>query len=101
MRRMMLDEYRTKVIQRLKGCQNTAAARHILAEADLVLMNSHLTRLTQDKFWETLHEDLDALAEEAKFLSDREAGLKLSSIVVAAQTRIARYRERIAGDQDI
>jgi len=98
---MMLDEYRTKVIERLKGCQNTAAARHILSEADLVLMNSRLTKLTQDKFWETLHEDLDTLAEEAKFMTDREAGLKLSSVVAAAQARIARYRERIAGDQDI
>jgi hypothetical protein len=98
---MMLDEYRIKVIERLKACKNTAAARHILAEADLVLMNSHVTGLTQDKFWETLHEDLDVLAEESKFLTDPEAGLKLASVVAAAQARIARYREKIAGDQDV
>jgi hypothetical protein len=96
---MMLDEYRIKIIERLKDCRDTAAARHIMAEADLVLMNSRLTRLTQDKFWESLYEDLDVLIEETRFMTDRESGVKLSTVVVAAQARIARYRERIAGDE--
>ena len=95
----MLDEYRTKIMERLKACRDTVAARGILAEADLVLMNSHLTRLTQDKFWETLYEDLDGLTEDARFMTDREAGVKLSTVVVAAQARIARYREKIAEDE--
>jgi hypothetical protein len=97
---MLLEEYRTKVIERLRSCRDTAAARHILAEADLVLVNSRLTSLTLDKFWETLLEDLDGLAEDARFMMDREAGAKLSAVVVAARARIARYRERIAGDQE-
>jgi hypothetical protein len=97
---MMLEEYRTKTIERLKSCGDTACARHVLSEVDLVLMNSQLTKLTQDKFWETLYEDLDTLAEEAKFMNDRAAGVKLSTVVVAAQARIVRYREKITGEQD-
>jgi hypothetical protein len=95
---MMLDEYRTRVIDRLKTCRDTAEARSILAEADFLLMNSRVTKLTQDKFWETLNEVLDALAQEAKSLPDREPAVKLSAIVAAAQARIAYYRERKAGD---
>ena len=97
---MMLDGYRDKVIDRLKGCRGATAARHILAEADLVLMNGHLTSLALDKFWEKLREDLDRVAEDARFMMDREAGVKLSTVVAAAQARVVRYRERIAADQD-
>jgi hypothetical protein len=97
---MTLDEYRTQIIERLKSCRDTTAARSVLAEADLVLMNGRLTRLTQDKFWETLYQDLDALGEEARFMTDREAGVKLSTVVVAARSRIVRYREKIADDQE-
>jgi hypothetical protein len=98
--RMMLDEYRVKVIERLKGCRDSVVARNILAEADIVLMNGQLTRLTQDKFWETLYEDLEALGEEAKFMTDRAGAVTLSTVIVAAQSRIARYREKIAADEE-
>jgi hypothetical protein len=97
---MMLDEYRTQLIGRLKSCRDTTAVRGILAEADLVLMTGRLARLTQNKFWETLCEDLDTLGAEAKFMTDGEAGVKLSTVVAAAQALIERYRERIAGDQE-
>jgi len=97
---MMLDEYRVKVIERLKGCRDSVVARNILAEADIVLMNGQLTRLTQDKFWETLYEDLEALGEEAKFMTDRAGAVTLSTVIVAAQSRIARYREKIAADEE-
>lgn len=46
---MILDDYRTTLIERLKSCLSTAEARAILTEADLVLMNSRLTSLTRDK----------------------------------------------------
>lgn len=97
---MMLDEYRTRIIERLKSCRDTTAARGILVEADLVLRTGRLTRLTQNTFWETLYEDLDTMGEEAKFMIDGEAGVKLSTVVAAAQARIARYREKTAGDQE-
>jgi hypothetical protein len=96
---MMLDDFRSGVIERLKGCRDTTAARHILAVAELLLTNSHLTSLRRDGFWVNLCENLDGLAEDARLMIDREAGLKLSTIVVAAQARIARYREQIAADQ--
>ena len=95
---MMLDEYRTQLIGRLKSWRYTTAVRGILAEADLVLKTGRLARLTQNKFWETLCEDLDTLGAEAKFMTDGEAGVKLSTVVAAAQALIERYRERIAGD---
>jgi hypothetical protein len=93
-RPLILDDYRTTLIERLKSCLSTAEARAILTEADLVLTNSRLTPLTRDKFWETLQEDLQTLGLEAGALSDREARSKVEAVVAAAQARIARYRER-------
>jgi len=96
--RMSLDEYREQLIGRLKSCTNTAAARTLLAEADLVLVNARLTSLTQGKFWESLDEDLETAREEARLLADREAGVKLAAVIVVAQARIARFRERLSED---
>jgi hypothetical protein len=91
---MTLDEYRGALIERLRACQNTAAARELLAEAALVLANGRINRLTQDRFWETLEEELDAIDEDAKFLEDPQAAAALAAVVAAARARIARYRLR-------
>lgn len=91
---MMLDDYRTTLIERLKDCLGTAEARAILTEADLVLTNCRLTPLTRDKFWETVQEDLERVGLEAGALSDREARFKLAAVIKVAHARIARYRER-------
>lgn len=93
---MSLDEYREQLIARLKSCTNTAAARTLVAEADLVLFNAQLTPLTQGKFWESLDEDLEAAREEARLLADREAGMQFAAVIAVAQARIARYRERLS-----
>jgi hypothetical protein len=97
---MTLEEYRVTLIERLRACPDTVAARALLAEAELMLCHSRLTDLTYDRFWETLEEHLDALADEAKFSSDRKAGAALDAIVAAARVRIARYRARKAGDAE-
>ena len=95
--RMSLDEYREQLIGRLKNCADTAAARTLLVEAELVLVNARLALPTQSRFWESVHEDLDTVAEAARLSADREAGMKLAAVVAAAQGRIARNRERLTG----
>ena len=90
---MGLDEYRKHVIERLKGSRDTAAARGVLAEADLILATNHLTAMMRDRFWESLQEELEVIAKDCRVLSDRKAAAKLGSIVAAAQARIARYRD--------
>jgi hypothetical protein len=95
-----LDEYRLALIERLRACQDTAAVRQLLAEADLMLANGGLTRLTHDRFWETVEDDLRGVEEEAKSLPDRKNGEALAAIVVAARARIARYRARVANPSD-
>jgi hypothetical protein len=92
---MSLDEYREQLIGRLKSCADTAAARTLLAEAELVIVNARLALPTQLKFWESVHEDLDALVEAVRLSADRETGMKLAAVVAAAQARIARNRERL------
>ena len=88
---MTLDEYRVTLIERLRACQDTATARSLLAEANLFLTNSRINKLTQDRFWETLEEELDAVGEDAKFLGDPKAAAVLGAVVAAARARIARY----------
>lgn len=90
---MVLEEYRTQVIERLKACRDTIAVRAVLAEADLILMSSQLTAITRDKFWETLEEDLDVIRKESKNIADRKAAAILDALLAAAQARIARYRD--------
>jgi hypothetical protein len=95
---MTLDEYRETLIARLRACQHTADARSLLAEASLFLTNSRINRMTQDRFWETLEEELDAVGEDAKFLGDPRAAAVLGAVVAAARARIARYRQRDDSD---
>lgn len=95
---MSLDEYRDQLTERLKSCPDTAAVRTLLAEADLVLVHARLTALTQSKFWESLQDDLTAIAAAARQSADRAAAVKLEAILVAAQARLARYRDRLADD---
>lgn len=95
---MTLDEYRGTLIERLRVCQDTAAARSLLAEASLVLANSQINRLTQDRFWETLEEELETMGEDAKFLKDPRAAAALGAVVAAARARIVRYRMGDQGD---
>ena len=93
---MSLDDYRDQLTERLKSCPDTAAARTLLAEAELVLLNARLTALTQSKFWESLQEELEAIAKAARSSADRSAAAKLEAVVAAAQARLARYRERLS-----
>ena len=90
---MTLDEYRKTLIERLRACPNVATARSLLAEANLMLADSGINRLTQERFWETLEEELDAVGDDAKFLSDPKAAADLGVVVAAARARIARYRK--------
>lgn len=96
--RMSLDEYRDQLMERLMSCPDTAAARTLLAEAELVLVHARLTVLTQSKFWESLQEDLTAIADAAGLSADRKADVKLAALVAAAHARIARYRERLSDE---
>lgn len=95
---MTLEEYRRHLIERFKACGDASAARNLVAEAELMLANSRLAPVTQAAFWEELHQDLDILLEDTKFMTDRQASVKLSTIVLAAQARIARSRPAAMSD---
>jgi|SRR5579871_5949817 len=90
---MTLDEYRKTLIERLRVCQATAAARDLIREASLALVHSQVSPVTRDRFWETLEEELEAIGEDAKFMEDSKAAAALGTVVAAARARIARYRE--------
>jgi hypothetical protein len=68
----------------------------MISEAELMLTNGQLTQLSHDRFWESMEEQLDALGDEAKFLSDLKAAETLGAVVAAARAAIARYRARLA-----
>lgn len=90
---MLLDEYREYLVGRLKSCGHNGAVRLLLAEADQVLLSAQLALPAQARFWDSLDEDLTAIAHAALWGADREAGMKLPAIVAVARARIARYRE--------
>jgi hypothetical protein len=97
---MTLDEYRRKVIERLKDCRSVEAAREILREVDLFVTASGINEETRDQFWELLDSQLDILSEASRFLGDRQQAMQAGTVVAAARARIARYRLRPADSSD-
>ena len=95
---MTLDEYRATLIERLRACQDTTEARDLLAEANLVLADTKLNRLTRDRFWETLEEELDAAGENLTLFKDPTAAAAFAAVVAAVRARIARYRTQPEGE---
>src|SRR5579862_7585960 len=81
--RVSLDGYRIQVLEKLRSCRDSRKAREILAEADVILNASGLSRPAQRAFWEGLNTDLDMLVEEP---TDA-----LTAIVAAAKADIAKY----------
>lgn len=95
---MTLDEYRGSLIERLRACQDTTEARDLLAEANLVLANTKMNRVTRDRFWETVEEELDAAGEDLTLFKDRKAAAAFAAVAAAARARIARYRAQAEGE---
>jgi hypothetical protein len=85
--RVSLDGYRIQVLEKLRSCRDPRKAREALAEADVILNASGLSRPAQRAFWEGLNTDLDMLAEEP---SDA-----ITAIVAAAKADIAKYLQLI------
>ena len=96
---MTLEDYRIEVIAKLKACQGPLWARNLLAQVDLVLLNSQISASTQKAFWEELNHDLDVVGEESTLLLGNEAATTLSAVVAAAKALIAQYQLLIASDQ--
>jgi hypothetical protein len=86
---MTLEEYRLKVVQRLRACDDSVAARGVLAEVDLKLMHNRMNPSRQERFWRNLHGDLDNLTDQARLL-DKSAAAKINAIAIAAQAWMAR-----------
>ena len=86
---MTLEEYRLKVVQRLRACNDTVAARGVLAEADLTLLNSRMSPSLQERFWRSLHNDLDSLTDYAHLL-DKRSSVKITAVTITAQAWMAR-----------
>jgi hypothetical protein len=85
--RVSLDGYRIQVLEKLRSCSDSRKAREILAEADVILNASGLSRPAQRAFWEGLNTDLEMLAEEPTDV--------LTAIVAAAKADIAKYLQLI------
>jgi hypothetical protein len=96
---MMLEKYRTQVIETLKACKDPVRAREFLAEVDLALMNGRVTARAQKMFWAALNNDLDALAQESATLSEKH-GVALTGVVLVAQAAISLYQLTIASDEE-
>jgi hypothetical protein len=88
--RLTLDGYRIQVLERLKGCQDPARARDLLAEVDLMLGASGLSPRAQQAFWQGLSTDLEVVAEESTKLLGKDRAVRLTAVVLAAQADIAQ-----------
>ena len=89
MRHMTLEEYRIQILDRIKACQDSVAARDVLAEVDVALSNAKMSSSTQQEFWTGLHDDLEVVAEDARFL-DKRAAARIGAIANAARGWISR-----------
>ena len=85
--RLSLDGYRIQVLENLRVCRDPRKARDVLAEADVVLNASGLSRAAQRAFWEGLDTDLDVLLEDPTG--------DLGAIIAVAKADIAKYLKLI------
>jgi hypothetical protein len=89
----MLYAYRETLMARFRRCRGTGSLHALLAEADQMLIRRCEAEPARDRFWDHLDRDLDLLEKEGRFMLDREAGIKVLTIVSAARARIGRYRQ--------
>ena len=94
-----LEDYRIQIIEQLKAARGTERAHDLLAEVDMVLASAGLSTAAQGAFWDSLHSDLDVLAEVSKEVLGKDAAAALSEIVAAAQGAVLKYRRLLRGDQ--
>lgn len=94
-----LEDYRIQIIEQLKAARGTERAHDLLAEVDMVLASARLSTAAQGAFWDSLHSDLDMLAEVSKEVLGKEAADALSEVVTAAQGAVLKYRQLLQGDK--
>ena len=94
-----LEDYRIQIIEQLKAAPGTDRAHDLLAEVDMVLASARLSTAAQGAFWDSLHSDLDMLAEVAKEVLGKEAAAALSEVVTAAQEAVLKYRQLLQGNK--
>jgi hypothetical protein len=63
-------------------------------------MNARISTSAQKAFWETLNNELDALALESSALPKRVRCHRCQRVVVAAQATIVLYQLTIDGGQE-
>lgn len=93
-----LEDYRIQIIEQLKAAHGTQRAHDLLAEVDMVLASARLSTAAQGEFWDSLHSDLDMLAEVSKEVLGKEAADALGEVVTAAQGEVLKYRRALQGD---
>ncbi len=79
-----LDEYRRKLVVRLEGCAEAAQAKTLLAEADLWLAVSRISKAGQAAFWRAVGYDLDGFRQEAALM--RATQLAAIDVLARRQT---------------
>jgi hypothetical protein len=93
---MTLDEYRSQVVARLRGCRDSLEVRGLLGEVDLFISQSRISDRARKTFWETLSSDLDIVAQASTDLMTQQAATALRALIAAAQTAIAQHQARQA-----
>lgn len=94
-----LEDYRIQIIEQLKAAHGTERAHDLLAEVDMVLASARLSSAAQGAFWDSLHSDLDVLAEVSKEVLGKEAAAALGEVVAAAQGAVLKYRQLLQGNK--
>lgn len=93
-----LDEYRRRVIERLRACTDPTRAQDLLVEVDVTLASSLMSSEAQLRFWQTLSQDLEVVAQECIRLLEKQAAATLAAVVAVAQAEITQYQLLLADE---
>jgi hypothetical protein len=86
---MTLDEYRLQTLRQIRDCVSPANGVELVADAHLVLSQSHLTVRTLQMFWSQLRADLDVLSEELMHTAESAERAARSGILAAVVNAVA------------
>jgi hypothetical protein len=96
---MTLEEYRLRLLERIKACSGPERVGDLLSEVQMMLAQASLSVDSIKNFWSSLKDNLEILEEELPSLSS-DARSQRAAIITAAKQLVAARQKSPSGMLD-
>jgi hypothetical protein len=96
---LTLDEHRVQVLDNLKACMNPKQVCELLADVQMMLAGTGVSKATQAAFWRSISTELDLETQRSMLVLQEDPGKTLRNLIATARLTITRY-QRLLADSD-